>query len=153
MDTIDRKILACLQADASAQIETIAERVGLSASPCWRRIRKLENAGYIAGRVALLDPVKMNVPETVFVMIRTNTHSREWADRFCSAMNRIPEIVEIHRTNGASDYMLRVVVPDVATFNNVYQRMIAEFEYLDVSSSFSMERIKQTTALPVDYAE
>jgi Lrp/AsnC family transcriptional regulator len=153
VDNIDRKILAYLQEDATAQIETIADKVGLSASPCWRRIRKLENAGYISARVALLDPKKMNVRETVFVMVRTSNHSKEWADRFCTAMSRIPEIVEIHRTSGATDYILRVVVPDVATFNDVYRRMIAEFQYLDITSSFSMERIKSTTALPVGYAE
>ena len=153
MDAIDRKILACLQEDATAQIDQIAERVGLSGSPCWRRIRKLENAGYISGRVTLLDPKKMNVRETVFVMVRTRNHSREWVEQFCNAMSQIPEIVEMHRTNGSIDYILRVVVPNVEAFNTVYQLMIKKFDLLEVTSSFSMERIKFTTALPVHYAD
>lgn len=153
MDEIDRRILACLQEDATAQIEAIAEKVGLSGSPCWRRIRKLDAAGYISARVTLLDPRKMNLRETVFVMIRTRNHSGEWVDRFCRAMSQFPEVVEMHRTNGSIDYILRVVVPNVEAFNDVYRRMIAKFDSLEITSSFSLEKIKFTTALPVHYAE
>ncbi len=134
------------------QIEAIADRVGLTASPCWRRIRKLETMGYISTRVALLDPRKMNVCVTVFVMVRAARHTREWDEGFCEAMSKFPEVVEMHRTNGVSDYILRVVVPDVAAFNDIYRRMIEKFEYMDITSSFSMEQIKFTTALPVKYA-
>lgn len=135
------------------QTEAIADRVGLSASPCWRRIRKLENMGYIAARVALLDPQKMNVCVTAFVMVRAARHTKEWDEKFCAAMQKFPEIVEMHRTNGISDYILRVAIPDVATFNDIYQRLIAQFEYMDITSSFSIEQIKYTTALPVIYAK
>lgn len=135
------------------QIEALADRVALTASPCWRRIRKLEKMGYIATRVALLDPQKMNVCVTAFVMIRAARHTKEWDENFCKAMLKFPEIVEMHRTNGVSDYILRVVIPDIAAFNEIYQRMIGEFEYMDITSSFSMERIKYTTALPVKYAK
>ena len=153
MDDIDRKILACLQEDATAQIETIAERVGLSGSPCWRRIRKLEAAGYIAARVTLLDRGKMNLRETAFVMIRSRNHSHDWIERFCAVVSEFPEVVEMHRTNGSIDYILRVVVPNVEAFNDVYRRLVSRFDSLEITSSFSMETIKSTTALPVGFAQ
>lgn len=134
-------------------IEAIAERVGLSASPCWRRIRKLEDMGYIASRVALLDSKMMNVCVTVFVMVRVSKHHKDWDRNFCSVMSGFPEVVEMHRTSGTSDYILKVVVPDVAAFNEIYQSMIGKFEYLDITSMFSMDQIKHTTSLPVTYAK
>jgi Lrp/AsnC family transcriptional regulator len=153
MDNIDRKILSCLQEDSTMHIEAIAERVGLSASPCWRRIRKLEDMGYIAARVALLDSKMMNVCVTVFVMVRASKHQKDWDRSFCTAMAAFPEVMEMHRTSGTSDYILKVVVPDVAAFNKVYQAMIDRFEYLDITSTFSMDQIKHTTSLPVTYAK
>jgi Lrp/AsnC family transcriptional regulator len=152
MDDIDRRILACLQEDATLPTEEIARRAGLSASPCWRRIQKLEAAGVIAKRVALLDPDRMNVGVTVFVAVRTNQHNAEWAERFCTGIARIPEVVEFYRMSGQIDYMLRVVVPDIAAYDGVYKRLIKIADLYDVSSSFAMERIKYTTALPVTYA-
>ena len=152
MDDFDRRILACLQENASRPLEQVAERVGLSASPCWRRIQKLEAAGVIARRVALLDPERMNVGVTVFVSGRTNQHNQAWAERFCAAVDRIPEIVEFYRMSGETDYLLRIVVPDIAAYDGVYKRLIASVDLADVSSSFAMERIKYTTALPVHYA-
>lgn len=152
MDDIDRRILACLQQDATLSVEEIARRVNLSASPCWRRIQKLEAAGVIAKRVALLDPDRMNVGVTVFVAIRTNQHNAEWAERFCEGVSRIPEVVEFYRMSGQVDYLLRVVVPDIAAYDGVYKRLIKIADLHDVSSSFAMERIKYTTALPVSYA-
>ena len=133
-------------------LDRIAERAGLSASPCWRRIQKLEAAGIIIRRVALLDPERMNVGVTVFVAIRTNQHSKAWAERFFRAVDAIPEVVEFYRMSGETDYMLRVVVPDIAAYDAVYQRLIAQVELYDVSSNFAMERIKHTTALPISYA-
>jgi Lrp/AsnC family transcriptional regulator len=153
MDDIDRRILSCLQENAAMPIGDIAERVGLSASPCWRRIQKLEADGVIRGRVALLDPEKMNVGVTVFVAIRTSHHNVDWAERFCRAVVEIPEVVEFYRMSGQVDYLLRVVVPDIAGYDAVYKRLIAVADLHDVSSSFAMERIKSTTALPVRYAK
>jgi Lrp/AsnC family transcriptional regulator len=151
MDDIDRRILACLQEDCTLPIEEIARRAGLSPSPCWRRIQKLEAAGIITRRVALLDPDRMNVGVTVFVAIRTNQHNADWAERFCEGVSRIPEVVEFYRMSGQVDYLLRVVVPDIAAYDGVYKRLIKIADLYDVSSSFAMERIKCTTALPVAY--
>jgi Lrp/AsnC family transcriptional regulator len=152
MDAIDQKILTCLQADAAMPIEEIAAQAGLSASPCWRRIQKLEAAGVIKARVALLDPARMNVGVTVFVAVRTNQHNAEWAERFCRAVRKIPEVVEFYRMSGETDYLLRVVVPDIAAYDLVYQRLIKMTDLFDVSSNFAMECLKYTTALPTHYA-
>lgn len=152
LDAIDRKILAILQEDATLPVQEVAERAGLSASPCWRRIQKLEQAGYIRARVALLDPERMNVGVTVFVAVRTSQHSLEWLEKFAHAVREIPEVIEFYRMSGEVDYMLRVVVPDISAYDGVYKRLIQQVELADVSSSFAMERIKYTTALPVTYA-
>ncbi|MBN8958806.1 MAG: Lrp/AsnC family transcriptional regulator [Rhizobiales bacterium] len=152
MDAIDQKILACLQANAAMPIEEIAAQAGLSTSPCWRRIQKLEAAGVIKARVALLDPSRMNVGVTVFVAVRTNQHNAAWAERFCRAVHKIPEVVEFYRMSGETDYLLRVVVPDIAAYDLVYQRLIKVADLFDVSSNFAMECIKYTTALPTHYA-
>ena len=152
LDTIDRKILICLQRDATMPVAEIAERVGLSTTPCWRRIQRLEREGVIAGRVALLDPDKLNLGVTVFVHIRTAQHNAAWLEKFAATVAAIPEIVELYRMSGDIDYLMRVVVPDIAGYDAIYQRLIATVELSDVSSTFAMERIKHTTALPVDYA-
>lgn len=152
LDAIDRRILAVLQEDATLPVQDVAERAGLSASPCWRRIQKLEQSGYIRARVALLDPEKMNVGVTVFVAVRTSAHSLAWLETFANAVREIPEVIEFYRMSGDVDYLLRVVVPDIAAYDAVYKRLIQRVELADVSSSFAMERIKYTTALPVSYA-
>ncbi len=152
LDAIDRKILTCLQRDATLPVAEIAERVGLSTTPCWRRIQRLERDGVIAGRVALLDPDKLNLGVTVFVHIRTAQHNAAWLEKFAAAVAAIPEVVELYRMSGDIDYLMRVVVPDIAGYDAIYQRLIAAVELSDVSSTFAMERIKHTTALPVDYA-
>lgn len=133
-------------------LEALAERVGLSPSPRWRRIQKLEAQGVIQKRVALLDPDKLNVGVTVFVAVRTNRHDMDWAEQFCRAVEAIPEVVEFYRMSGETDYLLRVVVPNIAAYDAVYKRLIKTASLHDVSSNFAMERIKYTTALPVDYA-
>lgn len=153
MDAIDRKILDCLQSDSAMPIEEIARRAGLSNSPCWRRIQKLEASGVIKARVALLEPAKMNVGVTVFVAVRTNQHNAQWAERFCREVRKISEVVEFYRMSGETDYLLRVVVPDIAAYDRVYQRLIKVADLFDVSSNFAMECIKYTTALPTQYAE
>jgi len=152
VDATDRAILACLQEDATMPVAEIARRVGLSSTPCWRRIQKLEEAKVIRARVALLDRQQLNVGVTVFVSVRTNQHSVAWLERFAAAVADLPEVVEFYRMSGEIDYLLRVVVPDIAAYDRFYKKLIAKIELSDVSSSFAMEQIKYTTALPLDYA-
>jgi len=152
MDAVDKKILGILQADTTLTVADIAKEVGLSTTPCWRRIQKLETAGVIRSRVALLDAKKLNAGVTVFVSIRTDKHDAAWYQGFSRAVNAFPEVVEFYRMSGDIDYLLRVVVPDIGAYDRFYQRLITQVELYDVSSSFSMEQIKYTTALPLDYA-
>ena len=151
MDAIDKKILALLQEDATVSVAEISDRVGLSSTPCWRRIQKLEAEGVIRRRVALLDPKKLNLGVTVFIAVRTNHHSQEWLQRFQAAVEGIPEIVSFYRMSGEIDYLMRAVVPDIAAYDTVYKRLIERIELADVTSMFAMETIKSTTVLPVSY--
>ena len=152
MNSIDIRILGLLQQDATCTAAEIANHVGLTTTPCWRRIQKLEQEGYIRGKVALLDRDKLNVGVTVFVAVRTNRHAKDWLNAFKREIRNIPEIVEAHRLSGEIDYLLRVVVPSIKVFDQVYNRLIDVVEFSEVSSSFSMDEIKSTTALPLDYA-
>lgn len=152
MDSIDRKILHLLQRDSTISVERLSDAVGLSPSPCWRRVQRLEQAGVIRGRVALLDPDRMGVGTTVFVSVRTTRHDMAWSERFCRAVADIPEVIEFYRMSGQLDYLMKLVVPDIPAYDRVYKRLISIAELSDVSGSFAMERIKYTTALPVDYA-
>ncbi len=153
MDDFDTKILGLLQQDATLPVAEIAEKVGLSTTPCWRRIQKLEAAGVIRARVALLDGAMLNAGVTVFVSVRTSRHDREWLEAFAAVVSAIPEVVEFYRMSGEIDYLLRIVVPDIAAYDAVYKRLIERITLADVSSSFAMEQIKYTTALPLDYAK
>jgi len=153
MDNIDGKILRSLQEDSSRSLAEIAELAGLSPTPCWRRIQNLEKAGVITGRVALLDAEKLNVGTTVFVRIKTSQHNYEWLEDFAQAVAGIEEVVEFYRMSGDIDYLLRVVVPDIAGYDAVYKRLIKAADLADVSSSFAMEKIKSTTALPLTYVD
>lgn len=153
MDETDRQILACLQDDATMPVAEIARRVGLSSTPCWRRIQKLEEAKVIRRRVALLDQRKLNVGVTVFVFIRTNRHTQDWLQQFADVVEGMPEVVEFYRMSGEVDYLLRVVVPDIEAYDRFYRQLIAKIELYDVSSSFAMEQIKYTTALPLNYLD
>lgn len=153
MDEIDKRILASLQRDATLPVAEVAERAGLSTTPCWRRIQNLERSGVIRGRVALLDPEKMNVGVTVFVRVKTSQHNIDWLARFAKGVSEIEEVVEFYRLSGDIDYLLRIVVPDIAAYDQVYKRLIAVAELADVSSNFTMETLKYTTVLPVRYAE
>lgn len=152
MDRIDRRILACLQADASLSTAEIAERVGLSTTPCWRRIQNLEKNGIIRGRVTLLDRARLNVDVDVFVAIRTSQHNEAWLAEFARVVTAFPEVAELYRMSGEVDYLIRVVVPDIAAYDAFYKRLIRQVDIADVSSTFAMERIKYTTELPLDYA-
>jgi len=152
MDKIDRNILKLLQEDATLSTADIAEQVGLSTTPCWRRIQRLEEAGIIRGRVALLSRDKLNLGVNVFVAVKTNQHNWEWLAQFSEAVNQFPEVVEFYRMAGESDYLLRVVVPDIPAFDTFYKKLVQTTDLSDVSSSFAMEQIKYTTALPLEYA-
>jgi len=152
MDTTDQRILDLIQHDATLALGDIATRVHLSPTACWKRIAKLEKAGVIRRRVALLDAARLNVGVTVFVAIKTNQHNAAWLERFAKVVESIPEVVEFYRMSGDVDYLLRVVVPDIAGYDAVYKRLIRGTELFDVSSSFAMEQIKYTTALPLGYA-
>jgi Lrp/AsnC family transcriptional regulator len=152
MDEIALKILRCLQEDAMMPLAEVAARVGLSPSPCWRRIQQLVADGTIVRRVALVNPESVNASVNVFVAVRTNQHSEAWANKFCRAAAQIPEVIEFYRMSGQVDYLLRIVVPNIAAYDEVYKRLIKTAELYDVSSSFAMETIKYTTALPLEYA-
>lgn len=151
MDRIDLRILDLLQHDATLSTSDIAEAVGLSTTPCWRRIQNLEKAGVISRRVALLDRDQLNVGVDAFVAIRTDEHNKRWLDAFAKAVAAFPEVIELYRMSGEVDYLMRVVVPDLAAYDDFYLRLIREADLHDVSSSFAMERIKYTTALPLTY--
>ena len=152
MDEIDRTILACLQDDATMPLAEIAGRVGLTSTPCWRRIQKLEASGVIRGRVAILDAAALNVGVTVFVAVKTSEHNYAWLEAFAAAVAEFPEVVEFYRMSGDIDYLLRVVVPDIAAYDAFYKGLIEKVSLSDVSSSFAMEQIKYSTALPLHYA-
>jgi Lrp/AsnC family transcriptional regulator len=152
LDTFDKRILHALQKNAMLSLAELATEAKLSPTPTWRRVQRLEAVGVIERRVALLDAKKINLGGTVFVGIRTNQHNQAWLDRFAAAVAEIPEIVEVYRMSGDVDYLLRVVVPDIAGYDAVYRRLIKSIELFDVSSSFAMEQMKFTTALPLDYA-
>ena len=152
MDAIDRKILDQIQTDATRPIAEIAERVGLSSTPCWRRIQKLEEAGVVRSRVALLDADKLQVGVTVFVAIKTDDHSLGWLEKFAAVAAELPEVMEFYRMSGEVDYLLKIVVPDIAAYDAVYKRLINKVRLANVTSTFAMEEIKYTTALPLSYA-
>jgi Lrp/AsnC family transcriptional regulator len=151
MDKLDRKILELLQQDGALTAAEIADRVGLSKAPCWRRIKKLQEDGIVKRTVALLDARSLNVGTTVFVMLKTARHNEEWFQKFVAAVRDIPEVTEIHRMSGDVDYLIRIVVPDINAYDVVYKRLISAVDFLDVSASFALETIKHTTALPLSY--
>ena len=151
MDKIDKRILTLLQQDATMPVAEIGKKVGLSTTPCWRRIQKLEEDGVIKKRVALLDAKSINARVTVFVSIRTNAHNAEWLTRFSEIVGEFPEVVEFYRMSGDIDYLMRVVVPDIAAYDAFYQKLISRIDITDVSSSFAMEQMKYTTQLPLDH--
>ena len=151
LDATDLRILRELQKDSGVSSAELAERVGLSTTPCWRRVRQLQDRGYIRGQVALLDRDKMNVGVTVFVSIKTSSHDVDWFSRFASVVSEMTEVTEFYRMSGDVDYMMKVVVPDIAAYDAFYQRLIKRIDLSDVSSSFAMEEIKNSTELPLTY--
>ena len=149
MDSVDLQLLAILQRDAATPLAALAEAVSLSPTPCWRRIQKMEAAGIITGRVALLDPDRLGLSLTVFVELESPSHTADWFDRFNALIERYDEIVEVYRMAGDIDYMLKVVVPTMADFDRFYRELIAGVPLKNVTSRFCMERIRQTSALPL----
>ncbi|HEY3950641.1 Lrp/AsnC family transcriptional regulator [Phenylobacterium sp.] len=149
LDSIDRRILRELQADATVPIAELAERAGLSQTPCWKRVKRLTDAGVIEKRVAILDRDQLDLGLVVFVSIRTSRHDEDWLNAFAKGASGLPEVVEFYRMSGETDYLLKVVVKDIGAYDAFYKRLIAAAPLQDVSSSFAMEQIKCTTALPI----
>ena len=149
IDLIDREILRELQKDSAQAISEIAEKVGLSMNACWRRIKQLQKQGVIRKQVTLLDHDALGLGLTAFVQVRTNQHTEEWFDRFARSIRQIEEVIEFHRVSGDYDYLLKIVVADIADYDRVYKRIIKSTPLQDVTAYFSMERIKETTEIPV----
>ncbi|WP_443019542.1 Lrp/AsnC family transcriptional regulator [Sphingomonas adhaesiva] len=150
LDPIDRRILAILQEDATVPIADIGERAGVSQTACWKRIKRLERDGVIARRVAVLDRDRLGLGVTVIVAVRTAQHSDEWLQMFAEGVSRIPEVVEFYRMSGDIDYLLKIVARDIADYDRIYRKLTKVAPLHDVSSSFAMQEIKSTTALPLD---
>jgi Lrp/AsnC family transcriptional regulator len=151
MDKKDRTLLQLLQNDARLSMSELAERVSLSVTACWKRVQRLQDEGYVRQQVCLLDAHKVGLGVTVFVSVKTAHHDLAWLRKFAAGVRDMPEVTEFYRMSGDTDYLLKVVVPDIAGFDRVYKKLIQVVELFDVSSSFAMEEIKYTTALPLDY--
>src|SRR5215470_5867543 len=149
MDAVDRKILAVVQEDASLSVVEISQHISLSSTPCWKRLQKLEAEGVITRRVAIINPDKVGLSITVFVSIETGDHSQDWLKKFAEVVGAMPEVMEFYRMAGDVDYMLRVVVADIAGYDDFYKRLIAAVPLKNVTSRFAMEKIKSTTVLPI----
>jgi Lrp/AsnC family transcriptional regulator len=149
IDSTDAKILGLLQKDATLTVAELGERIGLSTTPCWKRVKRLEDEGFIERRVALLNRAKIGVNVTVFVSIRTNQHDDAWLAEFARATASLPEIVELYRMSGDVDYLLKVVVPDIEGYDRFYKKLIKAVKLTDVSSAFAMEQIKYSTEMPL----
>ena len=151
LDRFDRLILAALQEDATISVSELAEKIGLTATPCWRRIQKLEERGIIKKRVALLDPKTLNLGVTVFIAIRTRDHRFDWFESFHKLVSAIPEVVDFYRVAGSTDYLLRATVSDIGGYDDLYKTLIKGADLADVTSMFVIEEIKHTTALPLSH--
>ncbi len=149
LDSTDRKILDLLQRDAALSVDQISEAVALSRNACWRRIKQMETAGIITARVALVDAAKVGAPLTAIVLIRTSNHDAGWITTFQQTLDRMPEVVGAYRMSGDLDYVLRVRVADVPAYDDFYKRLTSRISVSDVSASFVMEEIKETTAVPL----
>lgn len=150
IDEIDRKLLSELQRDGTLSVDQLSERVSLSRNACWRRVKRLEEDGVITGRVALVDAEKLGLGLSVFILIRTSNHDPDWLQKFRAAVTNFPEIIGVYRMSGDLDYVLRARVADVKAYDRLYQRLIAKVALSDVSASFVMEEIKETTIVPME---
>jgi len=149
LDNIDLNLIAILQLDASISVEELAKQVGLTKTPCWRRIQRLEKNGIIKGKVALLNAKMLDLKVSVFVQVKTSHHSRDWLETFSKTVSAFPEVVDFYRMSGEYDYLLRVIVKDIAAYDDFYKRFIEVTSLNDVTSSFAMEEIKRSTQLPL----
>jgi Lrp/AsnC family transcriptional regulator len=152
VDELDREIVRLLQVDGSLSARQLGDAVGLTPTPCWRRVRALEDSGVIQRRVALINPASINLDVTALVNIRTNNHGIEWIAEFSAAIESFPEIIEAYRTSGDIDYTLKVMVPSIAAYDAFYKRLIGAVDLYDVRTIFVMEEMKRTTALPLEHA-
>lgn len=150
-DDIDQQILDFLQQDSETSLNVISEAVGLSVTPCWRRIKRMEEAGLIKKRVVLVDQARANVPMTIFIGVTISRHEINWLQKFCDLIEDIPEIVEAYRLTGTVDYILKVIVSDMAAYDKVYKTMIGRLEFNQINSMIAMEELKFTTAVPTKY--
>ncbi len=150
LDLIDRKIVAALMADATLPVAQIADRVGLSQTPCWKRIQKLESTGVLLRRVAIADPAKIGLPLTVYVGVESPDHSAAWRETFAAKVAAMPEVMDVCRLAGDVDYLLRASFPDMAAYDAFYKRLTDEVAIKNITSHFVMEQMKQTTAYPID---
>ena len=152
LNDIDKKILSVLQENADLPISELSKKVNLSAAPCWARINKLYKQGFITKKVAVVDRLKLNLNVVAFVQVKTSNHNMEWARKFVKAISDMPEVIEFYRLSGSIDYLLKVLVPSIEKYDEFYKKLTDKVDLTDVSSSFSMEEIKQTSSLPLDYA-
>ncbi len=151
MNEIDKKILSILQVNADIPIAELSKKVNLSATPCWARINKLYKQGYIKKKVAVVDRLKVNLPVIAFVQVRTKQHSMIWTKKFMKAVTEMDEVVELYRLSGTVDYIFKVLVPSIEKYNEFYKKLTNNVDFFEVTTSFSMEEIKQTTNLPLKY--
>ena len=151
MNDIDKKILSILQINADIPIAELSKKVNLSATPCWARINKLYKQGYIKKKVAVIDRLKANLPVVVYVQVRTKQHSDEWTKKFKKAITEMDEVIELYRLSGTVDYMFKVLVPSIDKYNLFYEKLTQKIDFFEVTSSFAMEEIKQTSILPLKY--
>ena len=150
LDKYDYAILSALQIDGTLSIAALSEKIGLSSTPCWKRVQRLEDEGFIEGRVAIVNRQKVGLPVTVFVSLRTNQHDEKWMSKFTAAVMALPEVQEFHRMSGDVDYLLKVVTTDISGYDAFYKKLIKMLQLTGVSSAFSMEQIKSTSALPLE---
>jgi len=151
MNDIDKKILSILQVNADIPIAELSKKVNLSATPCWARINKLYKQGYIKKKVVVVDRKKINLSVIAFVQVRTKQHSTEWLKKFIKAVSEMDEVIELYRLSGTVDYIFKVLVPSIEKYNEFYKKLTDKIDFFEVTSSFSMEEIKQTSNLPLKY--
>ncbi|WP_220149784.1 Lrp/AsnC family transcriptional regulator [Sphingomonas aracearum] len=151
LESADLKILEVLQKDGALSIAAVAERTGISQNGCWRRIKRLEDEGVISGRVTLVNPAKVGLDLTVFVHVKASEHSEEWFERFSAAVQEMPEVVEFYRMAGEVDYLIKLMVENIAAYDAVYKRLTKAVNIVNVTSTFAVEVLKLTTALPLTH--
>ena len=149
IDQIDKKMLQILQKDAGISLQSLAKKVDLSTTPCWKRLRKLEEKGVVKKRVVLVDPVKVGCNVMIFVSIKVGHHDPKWQENFHKIMHSMPEVIEMYRMSGELDYMLRVALPNINSYDNFYKKLISQVDLADVRSSFAIENIKYSTQIPI----